>query len=75
MCACAGVGFAPSANRNALVPPMLRWLPSAKMAARIPQSDSSESRERGRAGEMENMLEMEREKEFFFHFSLLLLSF
>lgn len=71
MCACAaGVGLAPSASRNALVPPMLRWLPSTKMAARIPQSNSSERA--GREGEQErweNILEMGREKEdFFFNF-------
>lgn len=68
MCACAaGVGLAPSASRNALVPPMLRWLPSTKMAARIPQSNSSERA--GREGEQErweNILEMGREKEDFF---------
>lgn len=28
----------PSASRNAWVPPKLRWLPSTKMAARIPLS-------------------------------------
>lgn len=35
----------PSASRNARVPPKLRWLPSAKMAARIPQSDSTRREE------------------------------
>lgn len=35
----ASVG-APSTSRNVLVPPKLRWLPNAKMGARIPQSDS-----------------------------------
>lgn len=39
VCVLASVG-APSTTRNVLVPPKLRWLPNAKMAARIPQSDS-----------------------------------
>lgn len=43
VCVCVGV---PSASRNAWVPPKLRWLPSAKMAARIPQSDSAQERKR-----------------------------
>lgn len=39
VCVCARAGDA-SASRNARVPPKLKWLPSAKMAARTPQSDS-----------------------------------
>lgn len=34
-------GDVPSSNRNAWVTPKLRWLPSTKMAARTPQSDST----------------------------------
>ena len=48
VCVCVG---APSASRNALVPPKLRWLPSAKMAARIPQSDSAREKEKQRQNE------------------------
>lgn len=36
---CVRARAALSASWNALVPPMLRWLPSAKMAARIPHSE------------------------------------
>lgn len=40
VCVRARAGDA-SASRNARVPPKLKWLPSAKMAARTPQSDST----------------------------------
>ena len=50
VCVCVGV---PSASRNAWVPPKLRWLPSAKMAARIPQSDSTREKEKQRQNECE----------------------
>lgn len=36
----------PSASRNARLPPKLRWLPSTKMAARIPQRNSTRGKEK-----------------------------
>lgn len=66
VCVCASVSaFArvcvPSATRNARVPPKLRWLPSAKMAARIRPSDEREhQREKQKREERDIKRERER---------------
>ena len=57
VCVCSVCVGVPSASRNAWVPPKLRWLPSAKMAARIPQSDSTREKEKQRQNECERRIE------------------